>query len=92
MNDHRLKTAAEFGAKTVKVTRDQSEEEFNKTVRTLLGDLPDITIDCGGFQSTVAQGLKVLILYTENVCSTHWIDTCLVFSICRQLNQAAQWL
>lgn len=49
----RLELAKELGAKhTVIVSKDATEEELVAKIHAALGSAPDISIDCGGFEST----------------------------------------
>jgi L-iditol 2-dehydrogenase len=58
MNEKRLEIAKQLGA-TCTVTIDTKEDAENtvKKVVAALGQMPDYTIDCAGFQSTITLGL-----------------------------------
>lgn len=43
----------------IQVHRNDNEEVLTKNIEEALGSLPDITIDCSGFESTVKLGLAV---------------------------------
>lgn len=54
----RLELAKELGAKhAVIVSKDATEEELVAKVHEAIGSAPDISIDCGGFESTNRLGL-----------------------------------
>lgn len=53
--------ASELGAQTLIVSRDTSKNEFMENVKTCLGGLSDITIDCTGIETTITQGIEVTL-------------------------------
>lgn len=56
----RLDVAKELGADhTLKVYLTDSEDDLVKVIEETIGQLPDVTIDCSGFESTITLGLKV---------------------------------
>jgi len=61
--EFRLNIAKEMGAyKTITVNRGDSDEQAIENVKNEIDDeLPDVTIDCSGFQQTIKMGLEVNI-------------------------------
>lgn len=61
--EFRLSIAKEMGAyKTITVNRGDSDEQAIENVKNEIGDeLPDVTIDCSGFQQTIKMGIEVNI-------------------------------
>lgn len=58
--ESRLEVAKELGADyTVVVKPNDSEEHLSEVITELLEDMPSITIDCSGFETTIKLGLKV---------------------------------
>lgn len=58
--DHRLAVAKELGADfTLKVNPDSNERELTKSIMSVLGERPQITIDCSGFESTIRLATEV---------------------------------
>lgn len=59
----RLNIAKEMGAyKTILVNRGDSDEQAIENVKNAIADeLPDVTIDCSGFQQTIKMGMEVNI-------------------------------
>lgn len=58
VNPERLKMAKELGATaTVLLKSNEPVEETAKRVEEALGQMPDYTIDCVGFESTITLGL-----------------------------------
>lgn len=60
--EYRLNVAKNMGAfKAIKISRGQSDEQAIESVRIELNnELPDVTIDCSGFQQTIKMGIEVL--------------------------------
>ncbi|RZF49120.1 hypothetical protein LSTR_LSTR008406 [Laodelphax striatellus] len=58
--DFKLDVAKELGADhTILVKPNEDEKEVTKKIQEILeGSLPDITIDCSGFESTIKLGLQ----------------------------------
>lgn len=46
----------------VQVNKDDEETKVITCIKDTLEELPDVTIDCSGFESTVKLGLKVNIV------------------------------
>lgn len=63
LTQYKLNVAKEMGAfKVVKVNRRDSDEQAIENVRNELdNELPDVTIDCSGFQQTIKMGIEVII-------------------------------
>lgn len=61
LTEHRLNVASDMGAfKVIKVNREDSDEQAIENVRNELNnELPDVTIDCSGFQQTIKMGIEV---------------------------------
>lgn len=61
LTEFRLNIAKEMGAyKTITVNRGDSDEQAIENVKNEIGDeLPDVTIDCSGFQQTIKMGLEL---------------------------------
>lgn len=60
--EFRLNLAKEMGAfKVIKVNKGVSDEQAIEDLRLELNELPDITIDCSGFQQTIKMGVEVYI-------------------------------
>lgn len=58
--EHKLEVAKELGADfMVKVNPSDNEKILAQRIHDLLGGLPEITIDCSGFQPTIRLGLEV---------------------------------
>jgi len=59
--NYRLNLAREMGAsKVIKVDTEQSDEQVIDNARKHLNKrLPDITIDCSGFEQTIKMGIEV---------------------------------
>jgi len=56
---HRLDVAKELGADfTLQVKPDDKEKELTKALVELLGEQPDITIDCSGFQTSIRLAME----------------------------------
>lgn len=64
LTEYRLSMAKEMGAfKTIKVNKGEPDEQAIENMRTELNnELPDITIDCSGFQQTIKMGIEVNII------------------------------
>lgn len=62
LTDYRLNVANSMGAfKAIKVNREDTDEKAIERVRTALNnELPDVTIDCSGFQQTIKMGIEVI--------------------------------
>lgn len=59
---NRLEMAKKLGAdEGIQVQRTDNEEMLTKRIEEALGSLPDITIDCSGFENTIKLGLAVRI-------------------------------
>lgn len=57
---NRLQMAKKFGADCcIQVKKEDDETKTISCIQDNLNDLPDVTIDCSGFESTVKLGLKV---------------------------------
>uniref|UniRef100_A0A1B6C199 Alcohol dehydrogenase-like C-terminal domain-containing protein n=1 Tax=Clastoptera arizonana TaxID=38151 RepID=A0A1B6C199_9HEMI len=57
--EHRLKVAKQCGADyTLLVKSEQNESEITKAIINLVGEKPNITLDCSGFESTIRLGLE----------------------------------
>lgn len=57
--EFRLNMAKELGANHVlKVNREDDEKVITKKIISILGERPDVSIDCTGFQNTVRLGLE----------------------------------
>lgn len=65
LTEYRLNVAKEMGAfKVIKINRGQSDEEAIEYIKNEMNnELPDITIDCSGFQQTMKMGIEVNINY-----------------------------
>lgn len=63
LTEFRLGVAKEMGAyKAIKVNRGDSDEQAIENVRNEMdNELPDVTIDCSGFQQTIKMGMEVNI-------------------------------
>jgi len=63
LTEYRLNIAKKMGAfKTIKVNREESDEQVIENIRMELNnELPDVTIDCSGFQQTIKVGIEVNI-------------------------------
>lgn len=61
--EFRLNLAKEMGAfKVIKVNKGVSDEQAIEDLKLELNnELPDITIDCSGFQQTIKMGIEVLV-------------------------------
>jgi len=58
----RLEMAKVLGADhVIKIERDVSPQDVAKQVKTLLGDMPDRTIECTGAESAIQTGIYVSI-------------------------------
>merc|ERR1719150_864415 len=56
--DNRLEVAKSLGADHVyKVARGRTEEEMAADIQALLGDKPDVTIECSGVESSIRFGI-----------------------------------
>lgn len=64
LTEHRLNVASNMGAfKVIKVNKEDSDEQAIENVRNELNnELPDVTIDCSGFQQTIKMGIEVKYL------------------------------
>ncbi len=63
-----MQVAEELGADcSIQVKPNEGDEKVVKCIEETLGSLPDITIDCSGFESTIKQGLKVKHKLQENL-------------------------
>lgn len=63
--EFRLNVAKNMGAfKAIKIKRGESDEQTIENVRIELNnELPDVTIDCTGFQQTIKMGIEVLNIF-----------------------------
>jgi len=63
LTEFRLNVAKEMGAyKAIRINRGDSDEQAIENVRNEIdGELPDVTIDCSGFQQTIKMGMEVYI-------------------------------
>lgn len=61
--EFRLNVAKKMGAfKVIKVNREDSDEKAIENIRIEMeNELPDVTIDCSGFQQTIKMGIEVSI-------------------------------
>lgn len=61
--EFRLNVAKEMGAyKAIRVNRGDSDEQAIENLRNEMdNELPDVTIDCSGFQQTIKMGMEVNI-------------------------------
>lgn len=61
LTEYRLNVAKEMGAfKVIKVNKGDSDEQAIENIRSELNnELPDVTIDCSGFQQTIKMGIEV---------------------------------
>lgn len=61
LTEYRLNVAKEMGAfKVIKVNKGDSDEQAIENIRSELNnEIPDITIDCSGFQQTIKIGIEV---------------------------------
>jgi len=64
LSEHRLNVAKNMGAfKVIKIKREDTDEQAIENVRMELNNkLPDVTIDCSGFQQTVKMGIEVSMI------------------------------
>lgn len=63
LSEHRLNIAKEMGAsKIFKIRREDTDEQAIEKIRVEMhNELPDVTIDCSGFQQTIKMGIEVII-------------------------------
>lgn len=63
LTDYRLNIAKNMGAfKVIKVNKGDTDEQAIENIRMELdNELPDVTIDCSGFQQTIKMGIEVII-------------------------------
>jgi len=63
LTEFRLSVGKEMGAyKAIKINRGDSDEQAIENVRNEMNnELPDVTIDCSGFQQTIKMGMEVNI-------------------------------
>lgn len=60
--DFRLQRAKEMGADyTLKITKDMAEDSVVQKIKELLGEDPDISLDCSGAEQSVRVALLVNI-------------------------------
>lgn len=61
LTEYRLNVAKEMGAfKAIKINKGESDEQVIENMRIILNDeLPDVVIDCSGFQQTMKMGIEV---------------------------------
>lgn len=68
LTEYRLNMAKKMGAfKTIKTNKAESDEQVIENIRMELNyELPDVTIDCTGFQQTIKVGIEVNINRLRN--------------------------
>jgi len=73
LTEYRLNVAKEMGAfKVIKVNRGDTDEQAIENLRMELDhELPDVTIDCSGFQQTIKMGMEVLLFFYEHMNTWH---------------------
>jgi len=83
LTEYRLNIAKKMGAfKTIKVNKGESDEQVIENIRMELNnELPDVTIDCSGFQQTIKVGIEVNINRLKNYKNYN----CKFFDICLRL-------
>ncbi|XP_050424394.1 sorbitol dehydrogenase-like [Adelges cooleyi] len=61
LTEYRLNLAKDMGAtKTIQIKKNDSDEEALNYVRNEMGnELPDVTLDCTGFQQTIKMGIEI---------------------------------
>lgn len=80
LTEFRLNVAEEMGAfKAIKVNRGDSDKQAIENVKyEMNNELPDVTIDCTGFQQTITMGIEVntnIILYIYHKMSMQLIKS-----------------
>lgn len=92
LTEYRLNIAKKMGAfKTIKVNRGESDEQVIENIRMELNnELPDVTIDCSGFQQTIKVGIELTksggVLTIVGMGASHNVEVPLFNALSREVD------